>query len=72
MNDLIGCGIKTLETVDLVNLYREFKERQLQATADYKPGLPVLFGAITDYLAAEIGRRYIHEEEKEIILAAAN
>ncbi len=72
MNDLISCGIRTLETADLVNLYRELKERQLKAAADYKPGLPLLFGALSDYMAAEVARRYIHEEEKEKILFAAN
>ncbi len=71
MNDLITCGVVHLGTKDLVNLYREFKARQQQAAADYIPGKPILFGALSDIMAAEIGRRYNDENEKRAILEAA-
>ncbi len=71
MNDLITCGIVHLETTDLVNLYREFKARQEKAVADSMPGQPVLFGALSDYMAGEISRRWMDEEERRQILQAA-
>jgi hypothetical protein len=71
MNNLIIYGIINLESAELVNLYSEFKQRQEKSATEKRPGQPVLFGALADCLGAEIGRRWISEEERRAILKAA-
>ncbi len=71
MNDLLTCAVLNLETADLVKLFQEFSSRKKQAAADRRPGQPILFSVIADYLAAEIKRRYNDENEKRAILEAA-
>ncbi len=63
MNDIMNCGAVHLNTDDLIRLYSECKQWQCAALEENRPGIPIIFGALADVLAAEISRRYFDDEK---------
>ncbi len=63
MNDIMNCGAVHLNTDDLIKLFRECKKWQCAALEENRPGIPIIFGALADVLAAEITRRYFNDDQ---------